>query len=148
TMIDGEAAPEEASVVESFAAGLGVDPRWVQTLRKLAEGHTLALRFDLARRIWVRDKMAEAWSQGGLRWLARTVAAMLNLKEDRALADRYRALAGYPAGSLGRAYADFVQRNGFQFPGEKGGGPEAIIFHDLTHVLSGYGTDPSGETQV
>src|SRR5262245_17814300 len=65
TMIDGEATPEEVGVVESFAAGLGVDPYWVQTLRKLAEGHTLALRFDLARRIWVRDKMAEAWSQGG-----------------------------------------------------------------------------------
>lgn len=148
TLVDGEATPEEAAVVEDFAAGLGVSLVWVQTLRKLAEGHTMGVRLDLARRAWPRAKLAEAWEHGGVKWLTRTMAAMLKLKEDRSLADKYRALAHYPAGSLGRGYADFVQRNGFQFPGELGGGPEAICFHDLTHVLSGYGTDPAGETQV
>ncbi len=81
-------------------------------------------------------------------WLARSFAAMVGLREDAQIAARYRALAGYPEGSLGRAYADFITGNGFSFPGEKGSPPEFIIFHDLTHVLSGYGTDPQGELQV
>ena len=41
-----------------------------------------------------------------------------------------------------------MRANGFSFPGEKGSPPEIIALHDLTHVLSGYGTDPAGELQV
>ena len=60
---------------------------------------------------------------------------------------RYRALTQYPQARSG-AYADFVERNGFQFPGALGAGPDTVIYHDLTHVLSGYDTDAAGETQV
>jgi len=148
TMVDGEASPAEVHAVEGFAAAFGIEPAYVKTLRKLAEGHTLTVRFDLARRLWAREKLAEAWSEGGVRWLARTVAAMARLKEDSALADRHRALRRLPESTLGGAYVTFMHRNGFQFPGEKGGGPAFVLFHDLTHVLSGYSTTPAEETQV
>jgi hypothetical protein len=148
TLIDGEATSAEAQAVEAFASALDIEPTYVRTLRKFAEGHTTAVRFDLARRSWPRGKLAEAWAQGGVRWLARTVATMAKLKEDTVLADRYRALRRLPGDSLGGAYAAFMRNNGFPFPGEKGSGPELVLYHDLTHVLSGYGTDPAGETQV
>jgi hypothetical protein len=148
TMIDGEATDAEVKAVEAFADAFGIDPTYVKTLRKFAEGHTAAVRFDLARRIWVRGKLSEAWAEGGVRWLARTVAAVAKLKEDSALANRHRALARLPETSLGGAYAAFMHKNGFPFPGEKGGGPSFVLYHDLTHVLSGYDTDPAGETQV
>jgi hypothetical protein len=32
-------------------------------------------------------------------------------------------------------------------PGEKGGLPELMLFHDVGHVISGYGVDPHGEIQ-
>ena len=35
--------------------------------------------------------------------------------------------------------------NDFSFPGERGAPPEAMLFHDLTHILSGYGTTPEEE---
>ena len=35
----------------------------------------------------------------------------------------------------------------FGFPGERGGIPESIAYHDVGHVLTGYGTDPEGEIQ-
>lgn len=148
TMVDGEPTPAEVRVVEGFANAFGIDATYVKTLRKFVEGHTTAVRFDLARRIWVRGKLAEAWEEGGVRWLARTVVAMARLKEDSALADRHRALAHLPETTLGGAYAAFIRHNGFAFPGEKGGGPAFVLFHDLTHVLSGYDTTPAGETQV
>jgi ubiquinone biosynthesis protein Coq4 len=42
----------------------------------------------------------------------------------------------------------FYQKNGFSMPGEKGGFPEAGLYHDLSHVLGGYDTDPEGEVEV
>jgi hypothetical protein len=39
-------------------------------------------------------------------------------------------------------------KRGFAFPGEKGGAPESIIAHDLTHVLGGFDTDLPSEACV
>jgi hypothetical protein len=148
SLIDGEASPEEAALVERFAAALGVASPDLGALRNLADGHLLRARFDIARRFFAREKLGEYTKQKGFGWLAKALAAMAGLREDTATARRYRALEHAPAGSLGRAYYDFVTSNEFTFPGEKGSPPEVISLHDLTHVLSGYGTDPVGELQV
>lgn len=72
----------------------------------------------------------------------------MRLHDEPALSARYRALGQAPEGSLGRAYHDFIVANGYSFPGEKGAAAEAITFHDMTHVLSGYGTTPQEEILV
>lgn len=148
SIIDGEASAPEARVVERFAAALGIDSPDLDALRRIADGRLLVARFDIGRRFFAREKMTELTRQKGLAWLAKTVASMAGVTEDRATAARYRALEHAPAGSLGRAYFDFTVQNQFTFPGEKGSPPEAVIYHDLTHVLSGYATDPPGEMQV
>jgi hypothetical protein len=134
--------------VERFASALGVASPDLGALRNLAERNLIRARFDIARRFFAREKTLEMTREKGLGWLARTLAAMSGLRADEGIASRWRALKDAPAGSLGRAYADFITSNGFSFPGEKGSPPEAVTFHDLTHVLSGYGTDPEGELQV
>ena len=75
------------------------------------------------------------------------------------------ALAALPAGSFGRAYYDFVEREGisadglveasrvqqkFPAPGidEQTFRERIRDMHDLWHVLTGYGRDPLGETCV
>ena len=40
---------------------------------------------------------------------------------------------------------DHFRENDFKFPGELGGMP--LPFHDIGHVLAGYGTDPQSEIQ-
>lgn len=70
-------------------------------------------------------------------------------RDDPALTARYEALEGFPAGSLGRAFFDHYDRNGFAFPGR----PEAVVeawgtYHDTLHVLSGYSTSAQGEILV
>jgi ubiquinone biosynthesis protein Coq4 len=92
--------------------------------------------------------MTELTKQRGVGWLAKTLATLAGIAEDPPTAARFRALERAPAGSLGRAYFDFTIKNQFSFPGEKGAPPEPVVYHDLTHVLSGYDTDPSGEMQV
>jgi hypothetical protein len=64
---------------------------------------------------------------------------------DAALADRLRALERCAAGSLGRAYFDFLADRGLAFPGEPGGGDASLVSHDFSHVLAGYGPDAPGE---
>jgi tellurite resistance protein len=148
SIIDGEASPAEAALVERFARALEIDSKDLVALRHLAGKHLVRARFDIARRFFAAEKMREYAREKGLGWFLRTVAAMTGLREDEGIARRYRALKDAPAGSLGRAYADFITSNGYSFPGEKGSPPEFIALHDLTHVLSGYRTDPEGELQV
>lgn len=148
SLIDGEASEAEAALIERFAEALEVESNDLRALRKLADEHLLRARFDIARRFWAGEKILETTREKGLGWLVRSLAAMAGLREDEGIASRYRALEECPPGSLGRGYFDFIKSNGFSFPGEKGSPPEIISLHDMTHVLSGYHTDPEGELQV
>ncbi len=148
SMIDQKPTPQEADLIERFAQALEVSLPEVKDLRHLLNGEILRLRLDLARRFWLREKVAEIWNQEGLSGIAKFVRGMLGKYENAALAARYQAFEQYPAGSLGRAYWEYCRKNGFALPGEKGGAAEPILFHDCAHVLSGYGTEPEEEVQV
>jgi hypothetical protein len=52
-----------------------------------------------------------------------------------------------PEGSLGREFWEHCAKNQFAIPGEKGGIPERLVFHDFGHVLAGYDTRPESEIQ-
>jgi hypothetical protein len=144
SLIDENADAEVYKRVMRFADGLGVRPDELNNLRQLVEGQTLSLRFDVARRVWFMDRLKKAWSEGGFRWLARTLAT-LKLADNAPVAEKYRALGEYPEGTLGRCYFDHMREQGFPLAGEKGSQVEAVFIHDLTHLVAGYGTDARGE---
>ncbi len=148
SLVDGEASPAEVALVDRFASALEVKSPDLRALRHLADENLVRARFDIARRFFAREKGLEMAREKGLGWVVRSLAAMAGLREDAGIAARYRALRDAPDGSLGRAYAEFIRDNQFSFPGEKGSPPEMVALHDLTHVLSGYGTTPEGELQV
>lgn len=148
SMIDGEATRDEVAVIERFAGALAVTTHHLDTLRKLAEGQVFSVRLDLGRRFWVREKIDALVTERGVGNALSMALTMLRVRDDDALASKYRALADYPEGSVGRVYHDHMRADGFSLPGEKGSPPEPIVLHDLTHVLSGYGTDPAGEVQT
>ncbi len=148
SLIDGKTSARETTLVEQFAQALEVSAPEVHNLRHVLNGEILQLRLDLVRRMWLRPKVKEIWSREGIRGLVKFVRGMMGRYENAALAARYQALEHYPAGSLGRAYWEYCRDNGFPLPGERGGAPEQILFHDCAHILSGYGTDPEGEVQI
>ena len=82
------------------------------------------------------------------RGVAAGVLGMRGLHEDPVLARRYVALGDLPADTFGYAYFHHCRDRGFAFPGEPNGFPEGGVYHDMTHVLSGYGTTPQEETLV
>lgn len=148
SLIDRETSTQEIDLVEQFAQALEVHAQEVTNLRHVLKGEIFQLRLDLARRVWLRPKVKEIWNNQGIRGIYTFVRGMIGKYEDPALAARYRALEHYPHGSLGRSYWEYCRKNGFALPGEKGGAPEQIMFHDSAHVLSGYGTTPEEEVQV
>lgn len=147
-LADGPPSGATVARIESFADALGVSTLHVTDLRRLAENHMTLFKLDFLRRSQVADIMKNQLEQTGPLGLAKAVLGMRGVIEDTALATRYRAWANLPEGTLGRVAWDFYQKNGFGMPGERRGFPEAGLYHDLSHVLGGYDTDPEGEVQV
>ena len=148
SMVDGEASDDESLLVESFANALAIGDEELARMRRRVVEQMLCLRFDLMRRVWSLEQFEVSYHAGGLTALLRIVGSGVARPEDEALAERFGALEHFPRDSFGRAYHDHCRTQGFALPGERRGPPEVVLLHDLTHVLTGYGTDPAGEVET
>ena len=146
TTLDGEIDGQEVATVEAFASALDVEERGVRTIRQIAEGRPRRAAFGLARRSFMPALIARLWREHGLRGIWRLVrGAVLG---DARQAARFAALALLPPETLGRRLHDHFVGNAFRYPGQPKGVPELMLFHDLGHVLGGYGTTPDQELLV
>lgn len=146
-LFDGEPGAAQRQLLERATAALQVDPAPLRSFTQIMEGRLLAVRLDLGRRSFVKAALGATLRQEGLSG-ALGVARVLLGQGDPAMAARYQRLRDYPEGSFGRAYARFIDRNHFNFPGEVGGPPPPVMHHDCCHVLGGYGTTPAEEGAV
>jgi hypothetical protein len=142
-LVEGEPTTQTEAAVRRLAAALGIEEPGMRVLYELAQRHTLLARFEMARRM--REGVRNIHGFPGF---LRTALPFLGIGgTHQETSARYRALAACPEGSFGRALHQHFRENGFAFPGEKHGIPESMVFHDVGHVLSGYGVDPEGEIQ-
>jgi hypothetical protein len=147
-LADGPPQPETIAAIAAFTKALGVSEPVLADLRLIAEGHMLIAKLDFLRRGHIKDIMQDQLEQKGPLGFAKSVLSMRGVMEDPALAARYRAWEKLPEGTLGRSLIDFYNQHGFSVPGERGGFPEAGLYHDFCHLLGGYSTEPEGEVQV
>ncbi len=145
---DEQPDPDRMAKIAAFAQALKVDEPGLKAIEDLAQNQMMLFRIDFYRRSHITATFGEQYRRYGLSGLVKGVAGQRGLIEDAKIAAPYIALGALPLGSLGRAFHDHYRRNGFALPGEKHGFPEAGVFHDFTHVLSGYGTGPDGEMQA
>jgi hypothetical protein len=145
---DGPPSREAIAQVAAYAKALGIAEPVLADLRLLADGYLTIFKLDFLRRGHIKDIFKNQLEQKGPLNLARSVLMMRGVMEDPALARRYRAWEKLPEGTLGRELIDFYNKHGFSVPGERGGFPEAGLYHDFTHLLGGYNTEPEGELQV
>lgn len=146
-MLDGEIAPAEIARTREIADRLGVIQPAIAQMQHFLAGRMKLLSFDLMRRSFVATKVGRVWREEGLRGLAK-IAKQSRGKPDPELAARYTALGELPEGTLGKELFRHFRRNGLPLPGEEKSAPEALLFHDVGHVLAGYDTDPEGEVQM
>jgi ubiquinone biosynthesis protein COQ4 len=158
--------PEDLVWVDGFATP--PSPRF-RPLHALISAFKLILNKDDTRQVF---EVVTALSRGSARALFRRFIAtpygrrvVTEPVELENILGDFPRLRAMPAGSLGRAYVDFMDEAGFTPQGlidaadEAGVGlseyPELAAFkrafthlevsHDLWHVLTGYGRDPLGE---
>lgn len=148
SLTSGVPPERQIAVVERFAAALGVASPFLRDLQRLAQRQMLVFRLDFLRRGHIADMLRQQYEDSGLLGTIKAVLGLRGIYEDPALAEPYHALAELPAGTLGRAVWEHYRGHGFAFPGERFGFPEAGVYHDMAHILGGYGTDPQGELQI
>jgi hypothetical protein len=146
-LIDGELVPSEGTLLEQLAQALELSSYALKDVQRMLDHSFLLARIDVARRSFLGQRGRAYIAEHGMTGIARTARALLGI-EHPTLAARYQALEHSPRGTLGREYFEFVRQNGFALPGEKGGAPEVVVFHDCLHVLGGYQTSSIEETQI
>jgi hypothetical protein len=154
-MIEGGVTSAEVAAVRELAAALGVEEASLlalgveeaslRVLDRIAAHHRLLTRFDMTRRIFGKYG-GQAYQEEGVAGV-RKMLAIFGGGEDPEVAWKYKQLGLLPEGTLGREFWEHCTKNRFGFPGEKGGIPERMVFHDFGHVLAGYDTRPESEIQ-
>jgi hypothetical protein len=139
---------QSARRVEEYAEGLGVSHRMLRDARSLAKQHFALVYLDLQRHSWYEEETIKESVRGRWEELIRSKLAYTGVVADRVIAQKWRALRDCPDRSWGKAVADFYDRHGFPFPGERHGIYELGARHDWVHVLAGYETTPEGELDV
>lgn len=144
-MVEGDVTALENAAVRRLARALDVDEKGLKVLEDVTGNHRLLTRFDMTRRIMGKFG-GQAYADEGVTGVRKLLMPFTG-GEDPEVAWKYKSLGLLPAGTLGREFWEHCTRHRFSFPGEKGGIPERLVFHDFGHVLAGYGTDPEGEIQ-
>src|SRR5262245_47547585 len=144
-MEEGDVSPEGAAAVKQLAAALDVEEAALRVLDSIAGDHRLLTRFDMMRRIMGKYG-TKAYKEEGFAGV-RKMMAMFGAGADAQVAWKYKQLGLLPEGTLGREFWEHCTKNRFSVPGEKGGIPERMVFHDFGHVLAGYDTRPESEIQ-
>ncbi|HET8938138.1 MAG TPA: hypothetical protein VFN67_32065 [Polyangiales bacterium] len=146
-LIDSELAAAEGALLEQLAHALELSSYALKDVQRMLAHDFLLARIDVARRSFLGQRGRAYIAERGMTGVARTLRALFGI-ENPELAARYQALEHSPRGTLGREYFEFVRENSFALPGEKGGAPEVVVFHDCLHVLGGYQTSSIEETQI
>ncbi|APV49457.1 hypothetical protein BWI17_07035 [Betaproteobacteria bacterium GR16-43] len=139
--------PASVAFVQELARHLGERDTVTDVLEALVKGRHLSIRMIAMRRA-LRAMTKEAYRSEGAMGVVRLLGAMfLKASVNRDKLWNYKRLGLLPEGTLGREYWKHLTQNGFGAPGEPGGIPESVAYHDVGHVLAGYDTTPQGEIQ-
>ncbi len=152
-IVDGSISPEEWQVLAAFRVALGVSDADMAVFHSLSRRQRQLNQFEFQRR-FAAPQLKTMYAQQGWEGVMQFFEDIEHVtlpkltQENPEIVWRYRKLGLLPAGTLGRELWRFYREREFAFAGEVGGVPEHLVHHDLTHILTGYSTDPEGELEV
>lgn len=147
-IVDGQISPEEWKVLSSFREAFAVEEDQMAVFHGLVQQHRQRTQYELQRRLGspqARTLYADQGWKGVLSFFTEDLLSLPKSRENGELAWRYRKIGLLPEGTLGRELWRYYRERQFAFAGEHGGVPEALVQHDITHILAGYDTDLPGE---
>lgn len=147
TLLSNPVKPASVVFLKELSKQLSTKDTVVDLIEALASGRRVKVRMIAMRRAF-RALIKEAYLTEGLVGVVRFFGAMfLKTAVNKDKLWNYKRLGLLPEGTLGREYWKHLTRVGFGFPGEPGGIPDAIAYHDIGHVLTENDTTPLGEIQ-
>lgn len=139
--------PQSITFLKTLSTALATHDPVIDVIEALAKGRRRTVRL-LAMRRAMRAMFKEAWLAEGTRGALRFAGAMfLKLSVNRDQHWRFRRLGLLPDGTLGREYWKHMTTVGFGFPGDRGGIPAPVAYHDVAHVLAEHDVSAAGEIQ-
>jgi hypothetical protein len=129
----------QADRAEEYCLALGETGPGLEIARDLVDRSRTEAALDFAR--FLADASQPLLEPQLAERYAETLQA-----PDPQLAARLRALGDLPAGTLGREYVSFYERNGFDLPGTALDSPAIFVSHDMCHVIGGY--EPVGVGEI
>jgi len=144
----GEPPVAQVAVVRDYADALGVEGPQLTSIEKLAHDDVLLFKLCVIRNGHLPDSIRDEYHHRGVTGVVKGIMSLRGLREDPKQAARFHAWEKLPPETLGAHVYRHYTEHGFGFPGEKGGFPEAGMYHDFSHVLAGYDTTREGETLV
>lgn len=143
--LDGVVDKQEVAIVDQFASALGVAPDTLMSLHQVRDDRMKRLLWDYSRRSFSSGLVA---GDGFFAKLGTVIESFHQYRGDANIARQYYKYETFPRDTLGRVFYDFYRARQFPIPGEKGSFSEALVPHDLLHILGGFNTDMAGELDV
>jgi hypothetical protein len=133
--------------VDLLAKHLDTEDPVIPVLHAVLKKKKLKARLLTVRRV-ARMILAEVYRIEGVFGILRIFAVLfLRMSVNKKKLWKYKKLGLLPEGTLGREYWKHITELGFGFPGEPGGIPDTVAYHDVSHVLNDHDTTPAGEIQ-
>lgn len=143
SFIDGSVDTAKLEASLAYAKALNVHDDYVRDLSETASRHIAFIKADMARENQASIRGMDPSGSFAAQFLP------YDANPDAALAQRFRDLGSLDQATFGRAFFDHYTRNGYAFPGERGGlSIDFGVPHDSAHLLSGYSTSFQGEILV
>jgi hypothetical protein len=132
-------------ISEKYIEALGENMHNLEDFIGAREKHSKNMEYCALRKLG-RDIFGTLDAETQKRLFDRLAA---DAEGDPAELDRYKSLASYPPGSLGRAFHDFYAQFDWPLPGDPLWiSEELTVRHDLVHILCDYDISIHGEFQV
>jgi hypothetical protein len=148
-LADGPPNNKQITLIEKTAKALNVQEPGVYLGRLLSENRLKRFRIEFIRRSHIRNYFANTYRMGGgVGAVVKGVLAFRGVLANPTLSAQFLTLGQLPSETLGRHFHDHCVESQIPFPGAKGGFPIGAVYHDFTHVLSGYDTSPEGEMKA
>lgn len=139
---------DDQHAIRRYAHAFHVHEDAVGILIDYVHGHTKRMILDTFRSMPMAQWEHAFAKDEGYATVAHSLLATFDKGESPKLAAKFHNLEQCPPASLGRKVWEMYHANGWPFPGERHGVPEATTVHDWVHILSGYPPTPLGEIQV
>ena len=136
-----------ALLLENWSDQLQVVATMPVVLRAIRDNNVDIIKDDTYLGEGFQNKIAR---ENGKRWLGqdeylRQMRVMQDGEPHNELQQKYEMLNELPVTTLGGALCHMLRQSKLSLPGEPYGFAEFFLWHDLTHLLSGNGTDYPGE---